>query len=127
MHSVDPEIVERIVESLRAGTEDEKLHSAEYACALPEDLFETPVGWDTKRRTANAALTQHGLRAEDLSAIRPTLVTNKIVGGCPASLTRPPLSEFNLDGRLFVPDRNEHRPQAIPTRPRSSTMTSWLS
>lgn len=111
MHSVDPEIVERIVESLRAGTEDEKLHSAEYACALPEDLFETPVGWDTKRRTANAALTQHGLRAEDLSAIRPTLVTNKIVGGCPASLTRPhfPSSTWMVACSSLTGTSTDHR------------------
>ncbi len=41
MRSVDPEIVERIVESMREGSKGEKLNNSGYALALPEDPFET--------------------------------------------------------------------------------------
>ncbi|MCE0485452.1 AbiV family abortive infection protein [Ornithinimicrobium sediminis] len=41
MRSVDPEIVERIVESMREGTRGEKLNNSGYAFVLPEHPFET--------------------------------------------------------------------------------------
>lgn len=40
MRSVDPEIVEQIVESMRSGTTGEKLHNTSYAFVLAKNPFE---------------------------------------------------------------------------------------
>lgn len=39
--SVNPEVVERIVESMREGTKGDKLNNAAYAFVLPDNAFET--------------------------------------------------------------------------------------